>query len=113
MTGYSIPFRLDRTSHGGGILLFVREDIPCKIIKTDCDTDFEGIFVEINLRKKKWLFSYSPRKSNIANHLKNICITLDKLNSTYDNLALLGDFNAEPEEESISEFQTLQFEKSC
>ena len=25
---YSIPFRLDRTSHGCGILLFVREDIP-------------------------------------------------------------------------------------
>ena len=28
MTGYSIPFILDRTGHGGGILLFVREDIP-------------------------------------------------------------------------------------
>ena len=109
MTGYSIPFRLDRTSHGGGILLFVREDIPCKIIKTDCDADFEGIFVEINLRKKKWLLccSYNPHKSNIANHLKNICKTLDKLNSTYDNLVLLGDFNAEPEEESISEFLNL------
>ena len=81
MTGYSIPFRLDRTSHGGGILLFVREDIPCKIIKTDCDADFEGIFVEINLRKKKWLLccSYNPHKSNITNHLKNICKTLDKL----------------------------------
>ena len=101
MTGYSIPFSLDWTSHGGGILLIVREDIPCKIIKTDCDTDFEGIFVEINLRKKKWLFSYSPHKSNIANHLKNTCKTLDKLNSTYDNLALLGDF------------KSLQFEKSC
>ena len=90
MTGYSIPFRLDRTSHGGGILLFVREDIPCKIIKTDCDADFEGIFVEINLRKKKWLLccSYNPHKSNIANHLKKICKTLDKLNSTYDNLVL-------------------------
>ena len=49
MTGYSIPFRLDRTSHGGGILLFVREDILCKIIKIDCDADFEGIFVEKNL----------------------------------------------------------------
>ena len=45
MAGYSIPFVLDRPSHGGGILLFVREDIPCKIIKTDCNADFEGIFV--------------------------------------------------------------------
>ena len=106
MTGYSIPFRLDWTSHGGGILLFVREDIPCKIIKTDCDADFEGIFVEINLRKKKWLLccSYNPHKSNITNHLKNVCKSLDKLNSTYDNLVLLGDFNAEPEEESIAQF---------
>ena len=34
ITGYSISFRLDRTSHGGGILLFVREDISCKITKT-------------------------------------------------------------------------------
>ena len=34
MTGYTIPFRLDRASHGGGIILFVREDISCKITKT-------------------------------------------------------------------------------
>ena len=62
-----------------------------------------------NLRKKKWLLccSYNPYKSNITNHLKNICKTLGKLNSTYDNLVLLRDFNAEPEEESISEFLNL------
>ena len=52
MTGSSILFRLDQTSYGGGTLFFVR-DIPCKIIKTDCNADFEGIFVEINLREKK------------------------------------------------------------
>ena len=99
MTGYSILFRLDRTSHGGRVLLFASEDISCKIIKTDCNADFEGIFVEIYLRKKKWLLcsSYNPHKSDITNHLKNICKTLDKLNSTYDNLVLLGDLNAEPE----------------
>ena len=45
MTGYSIPFRFDRTSHGGEILLFVRENISCKKIKTDCDADFEGILL--------------------------------------------------------------------
>ena len=81
MTGYSIPFRLDRTSHGGGMLLFVREDIPCKTIQTGCDADFERIFVVINLSKKKGLLrcSYNPHKINIANHLKNICKTLGNL----------------------------------
>ena len=48
MTSNSI--RRDWTSHGGGTLFFFRENFPCKISKTDCDTDFEGIFVEINLR---------------------------------------------------------------
>ena len=70
--------------------------------------------MEINLRKKKWLlcFSYNPHKGNIVNHLKNICKTLDKLKSTYDNLVLLGDFNAEPEEENISEFLNLYNSKN-
>ena len=32
---------------------------------------------------------------------------MDKLNSTYGNLVLLGDFKAEPEKESIAEFLNL------
>ena len=106
MTGCSIPFS---TSHRGGIILFVRENISCKIMTIDSDADFERIFVEINLRRKKWLLccSYNPHKSNIANHLKNICETLDKVSVNYDNLILLGDFNVEHGEESIAEFLNL------
>ena len=65
--------------------------------------------MEINLRKKKRLLccSYNPHKSNIANHLKNISKTLDKLSATYENFILLEDFNAEHDEESISEFLNL------
>ena len=31
--GYSVPSRLDRRAKGGGILLYIREDIPSKRIK--------------------------------------------------------------------------------
>ena len=87
---------------GGGIILFFREDIPCKIIKTDG----EGIFVEINLRKKTWLLCccYNPHKSNKPNYLKNICKAQEKLRGTYDNLE---NFNIVPEEEIIAEFLNL------
>ena len=87
-TGNSILFGIDRTRCGGGILLFVREDIHCKIIKTDLDADFDGVSLEMNLRKKKWLLccSYNPHKSKIANHLKGIYKILGKLNVTYENL---------------------------
>ena len=30
MKGFSSPHRLDRNCHGGGILLYIREDIPSK-----------------------------------------------------------------------------------
>ena len=56
MQGYSNPFRLDRNSHGVGLLLYVREDVPAKLINNrNFDNDIEAMFIEINLRKKKWL----------------------------------------------------------
>ena len=30
--GYGPPIRLDRDIHGGGLVFFVREDIPCKLL---------------------------------------------------------------------------------
>ena len=58
--GFSAPFRLDRSKFGGGVLIYVREDIPCKkLTKHILPDDIEGIFVEINLRKTKWLLFIS------------------------------------------------------
>ena len=31
--GFSPPFRLDRNKEGGGIIIYIRLDIPCKILK--------------------------------------------------------------------------------
>ena len=51
LESYATPYRLDINS--GGILLFIREDITSKLLTTDLS--MEGFFVEIRLRKKKWL----------------------------------------------------------
>ena len=63
--GYAPPFRYDRNSHGGGILLFIREDIPTKIISITPLKDFKGILVELHFRKKKILLccSCDPHKN--------------------------------------------------
>ena len=63
ISGFSKPFRLDRNRRGGGILLYIREDIPSKdLLLHNLPDDIEGMFVEITLRKKKWLLfaSYHP-----------------------------------------------------
>ena len=53
--GYYTPIRFDQNGNGGGILLYVREDIPYKpynVIHCDFPTS-ESFYVEINLHKKK------------------------------------------------------------
>ena len=65
LEGFSLPYRLDCTSKGEGILLYIRENIRSKHIKK-FDETFEGFFIEINLRSKKWLLgcSYDPHQDN-------------------------------------------------
>ena len=33
--GYGPPIRLDRDIHGGGLMLFIRDDIPCKLLSLE------------------------------------------------------------------------------
>ena len=66
--GYALPYRMDRNKDGGGVVIYVREDIPCRVHKTHFEAkNFKGIFLEINLRKSKWLLfgGYNHKKSNI------------------------------------------------
>ena len=88
-------------SQGGGILLYVREDIPCRYIKQiTLNNSFEGFFAELNLRSRKWFLgcSYNHHKDNVASHLSTLSVALDKLCTDYENIIILGDFNVEVKE---------------
>ena len=115
LKNFSNPSRLDRNSHGGGILVYVRDNIPSNLVKLDQKLEnFEGFFIELELSKKnKWLLSYSynPHKGNTKQHLSNISKGLDELNSKYDNILIIGDLNTEMSEPSLNEFcQTYNLE---
>ena len=62
--------KLDRNGNGGGILVFIREDIPFKLIESQMK--IEGFFIELNLKRKKWLLccSYNPRFSQRSFHFR-------------------------------------------
>ena len=89
--GYHTPFRYDRNGDGGGILLYVREEIPAKDIHCDFPTS-ENFLVEINLHKKKWLIncSYNPHKNSIGSHLNVITKSFDTSYGKYENAVFLG-----------------------
>ena len=105
--GFSSPFRLDRNCHGGGIILYVRQDLPCKELNAHNISDkMETIFIEVTLRKTKWILmgGYNPKKENISHFLSHVTKGLDKYICDYDNILLLGDFNAEMSDENMEDF---------
>ena len=90
---------------GGGIILYVRDDIPSKELKTiSLSKDKEYIFIEINLYKKKWLIVgfYNPCKNQIKNQTIFLSKNLDYY--LYDNIIILVDFNTEPKDKFMNEF---------
>ena len=79
-------------------MLYIREDIPSQLLKQHCkNEEFENFFVEINVRKKKWLIkcSYNPKTNDIAGHLNHVSKNLDRFSSKYENYIIMDDFNAE------------------
>ena len=52
--GYASLFILDRNQNGGGILIFVREEIPVKFLSSK-EKPIEAFFFELNFHKKNSL----------------------------------------------------------
>ena len=87
-------------------MIYIREDIPSKqLSKHNFTKDIEGIFVEINLRKTKWLLfgSYHPPKNSDQDYFEQVGLALDTYND-YDKFLLVGDFNAEDSEPCLKNF---------
>ena len=119
---FSAPVRLDRNRFGGGVLIYVREDIPCKqLTKRILPDNIEGIFVEINLRKTKWFLfgGYRPPQQQAEYFLKHVNYALDTYRQTFDKFLLVGDFNIEVRDPIMSEFlfkndsKNLVQQKTC
>ena len=96
---------IDRNRNGGGVLIYVREDIPSKELSKhifpdvvfsmeDTKGPIEGIFLEINLRKCKWLLfgTYHRPYQDDEYYLEKISHALDIYIKTYNRFLLIGNF---------------------
>ena len=107
MDGYMPPFRKDRNQYGGGLLIYVKDNIPAKLVENyKMPTDIESIFIELNFRRNKWLLmgTYHPPSQCTKYFYTEVGKALDCYMDTYDNILLLGDFN-----EKVSETNTKNF----
>ena len=93
---YRLPFRRERVgdSHGG-IVVYVKENIPCKR-RNDLELNtIECIWLELNIKNKKILVGtfYRPQKSTpliLADNENSIGLAID---TGIQDVVILGDFN--------------------
>ena len=104
--GYSKPYKLDRNRNGGGLVIYVREDIPNSMLtKHNFPENIEGLFVELNFKKTKWLLGgmYHPPSQPHQYFFNTLDKTLD-VYSDYKNVLLISDFNAQIRELHLDTF---------
>ena len=63
---FSTPYWSDRDANGGGIMLYVREDIPANLLASE-NAPLESLYFKLSLRHTTWLLnsSYNPHKNII------------------------------------------------
>ena len=105
--GFSKPHRLDRNGNRGGIINYVRENIPSRSLNIPSTSlGIECIFIEINLRKTKWLIGgvYIPQKHLVPIHLEKISCAINYYFGKYDNILIMEDFNCEMPQQEMQIF---------
>lgn len=105
MDGYSNPYRLDISANRGGLLTFVKSDIPSRRLEQFIlNPNIQVTIVELRLRKQKWLVCsiYRPPSQNCKYFLSQLSEALDFYN--YDNILINGDFNLDPADTDLGEF---------
>ena len=107
-------YRFDRDHNGCGIMLYIRDGIPSRLMEKKLRNNSEYFFVEINLRKKKWLLccSYNSHKSSISTHTDFLRRKLEVHSSNCKNFILLGDFNLEMTDTNLKDFCNLYLLKN-
>ena len=89
-------FRRDRNRFGGGLILYINENIPCRPLN-DHPTflNLELIAIEIHQNKSRWLLIgiYKPTSQSNKEFTNRLSSVSDYYSPKYENLILIGDFN--------------------
>ena len=100
-----------RNKHGGRLLFYINENIPCKHINGEIiPSDIEMIMFEFLVKTRKWLCIglYKSPSQNENYFLDILSKVLSKQTCQYENVMLIGDFNLTVNNKSLSVYEYIQ-----
>ena len=109
--GFSKPYRRDVTSNSGGLLFYVKANLPSKLIRFyNFPNEIQCFPKELNISTKKYalLSVHRPPNQNINFFPDKLSEALDIYSKHYENIRIFGDFNATPENNHMINFMSNQ-----
>ena len=105
---YKAPYYRDRNVHGGGLLVYIKQDTPSCELKDHppLPNYFDVIVTELNFRRVIWLLInvYNPPSVSDSAFLQKISGTIDFYSQTYNDIVLMGDLNMQPTDKNFQAF---------
>ena len=91
--GFHNVYQVDRNEKGSGITMLFREDLPVKVLSADKGN--ESSYVEVILKKTKWLinYSYNLTENDTSSQLESLCQNVDLYTLKFKNVLVIGDLN--------------------
>ena len=105
INGYKL-FRRDRNRFGGGLMLYLNEEIPCKFLNNHpIVPNAEIICIEFHQLKRKWLLlgCYKPPTQNDLEFIASITKIVDFYLQKFENLFIIGDLNMKTENTHLND----------
>ena len=107
LANYHTPYRLDISNKSGGILVYIKSNIPTR--QLNCGNlckSIQAVPFEINLRKEKWLVIsiYQPPSQNSDFFLNSLTSIIYHFTKRFDNYIIVGVFNLEPSNKTLKHF---------
>ena len=90
------PFGGDRSKHGGGKIVFIRQGLITRRLPKFEAKVSEAICVELTISKKEWciLFAYRPpQNNNLKTFFEEMNLSLSTIVNEYNNIMFIGDLN--------------------
>ena len=90
--GFQPPSRIDRNRHGGGVIVYVKNNIPYTVRNDLCINSLEALWIEIKHHNGSLLigtFYIHPRLTD----WNLVEISIEQASHSNNNLILLGDLN--------------------
>ena len=88
-------FRKGRSAHGGGLLAYVRADMPSRR-RPDLETEIiESIVIETTVCDRKWAILCCYRSPSLSDNIctNDFTLCMDKLHVHFDNIIVIEDLN--------------------